>query len=130
MVSQHGIGLVISRRVLIFVSLVQPSGPAFRLVDIRIEPCYVVVMARGTFDKKIPLDARIRSFGKRHRWRGKQVLPSGSPLSHSGATGGRADAGFECGQNKQYDSRTIPGLYRVSMPSGRTKYSKPVHPQT
>lgn len=66
--------------------------------------------------------------GKRRRYRGKMVLPNGSPRAHSHGGHSPAGAGYECGQTQTYDSKTIPGKFRVQMPPNRTRYSTPVLP--
>lgn len=57
--------------------------------------------------------------GKRRHFRGKMVLPDGSPRAHTHGGHSQAAAGFEMGQDKPYITKEIPGRYRVSAPTKR-----------
>ena len=63
------------------------------------------------------VNATGKGSGKRRRYRGKTVLPDGSPRAHSHGGHSQAAAGFECGQDKTYGSKVIPGQFRVSGPT-------------
>lgn len=75
-----------------------------------------------------PLNDGRNSFGQRRRFKGKMVqVVNGKAVARSRTHGGSspARAGYECGQDQPYDSKTIPGQYRVTLPHGRVKYVKP-----
>lgn len=53
--------------------------------------------------------------GKRRRYRGKTVLPNGSPKAHTHGGHSRADRGFECGGKKvsmKPNRSRFTGFYR------------------
>lgn len=60
--------------------------------------------------------------GQRRRFRGRMVLPTGSPRSHSSGGGSPGNAGFECGStnfSKAVPTKALPGKYKVGHPSKR-----------
>lgn len=63
------------------------------------------------------------SFGPRRRHKGKTVLPNGYPRSqYTGNIGGGKAPGYECGQDRPYTTKELPGRFRVAMPIGRWKF--------
>lgn len=81
------------------------------------------------------------TYGPRRRFRGKTVMPNGMPRASAlqqikgksinprepakntckGGIGGGKAPSYEMGQNQAYDTKTIPGQYKVQMPPNRYK---------
>ncbi len=57
--------------------------------------------------------------GKRRHFRGKMVLPDGSPRAHSHGGHSQAFGGWERGQDKVYTTKHIPGQFRAPAPTKR-----------
>lgn len=80
-------------------------------------------MASPNFDKRVPLDDIRRSHGRRRRFRGAMVHPHGGPRSHH-IDHQLAKVSHECGQTQAYQTKTIPGRFKVQLPKGRIRYVK------
>lgn len=71
--------------------------------------------------------------GARRRYRGKMVLPSGAPRSHQAQPTTKAAAGYTVddthdknfGRTGTRSNNPSLGIYKVSMPPGRTSYVRP-----
>lgn len=71
------------------------------------------------------------SFGKRRRYAGKTVLRkkigtkwSVAPRANEPSRG-VAKISYECGQTKAYDTKSLPGRFKVQIPHGRLRYVRP-----
>lgn len=75
------------------------------------------------------------TYGPRRRYHGKRVTPNGLPRSSAMASlpgkndgycspgkGGGKPPTYECGQTETFDTKNIPGRFRVEMPLGLTKF--------
>lgn len=63
------------------------------------------------------------TYGPRRRFRGRTVMPGGGPRSNSISNiGGGKAPGYECGQDRPYTTKELPGRFRVDMPVGQTKF--------
>lgn len=63
----------------------------------------------------------VNTWGPRRRFHGKTVLPSGACRA-SAKVSRPSKVTFECGQTKPYDTKHIPGQFKVEMPRNHIRH--------
>ena len=87
----------------------------------------------GRAKTAVKTEHHVNTWGVRRRYGGKMGVPVGRPNKRkivprsNGASKGTAPVTYECGQDKTYNTGTIPGKFKRSMPRGCVRYCRPTH---